>query len=177
MFQNHGKHAEYALMKFCPYLLKNQPFCHPCSSPCGIACVLFKTSICICVICVFFFLFLSCNSVRIHPLLLPYRMLPLLSLEQKGSGPTSSSSSCLPQLPPTCCYATVHLFFSVWLLLIYITDLSSKACPLLVASSCLLWNWDRGVPTDLRCIRAPGPLPCVCTMWGMFGSRSQSGFL
>lgn len=43
----------------------------------------------------FLFLFLSCNSVRIHPLLLPYRMLPLLSLEQKGSGPSLPPASCL----------------------------------------------------------------------------------
>lgn len=41
-------------------------------------------------------LFLPCNSVWIHPFLLPYRMLPLLSLEQKGSGP-----SLPPSLPPS----------------------------------------------------------------------------
>lgn len=50
----------------------------------------------------FLFLFLSCNSVRIHPLLLPYRMLPLLSLEQKGSGPSLPPASCL--LPPVCSF-------------------------------------------------------------------------
>lgn len=72
----------------------NQTCHHPHSPLWYCSCFVEYLHLYLCHLCPFF-LFLSCNSVRIHPLLLPYRMLPLLSLEQKGSGPSSP-----PLLPP-----------------------------------------------------------------------------
>lgn len=132
-----------------------------------------------------FFLFLSCDSVRIHPLLLPYRMLPLLSLEQKGSGPSSS-----PLLPPPA-PSLLLLCNRSPVLLCLTPDLHNRpfvegmptSCSVLPVLLCVCRETETKLRcfflghTDVRCIRALRPLPWVCTMWGMCVSHSQSGFL